>query len=358
MDKLQIISVIVPVYNTAPWLRRCLDSICAQSYRNLEILCVNDGSTDDSAEILAEYAARDERIKVIEQQNAGVSAARNKATAMALGEWVTYVDSDDWLSPDILASLISRISDEVDVASFSAVMEWEQEDSTPEPGNRWFTRHEAWEELACTPESADAVSRTVWGKLWRRSVIVQNEVHSPVGLRHEDDAFFYLFMRHCRRILFSPVVGYHYLQRSDSFMHGGRCALETAGIYAEVIRYVMDWVRSRGCEPCADPWCCLFVSRVYEDRYHSFSGEDYAPLNEMYYSLLVEQGLMPALRGDYRFRRMEPVRGWRRLFLSRYLNTELWRLLSVPVWRVDYQGGAAVARRLVLFSWIKRKLTR
>lgn len=356
MDKLHIISVIVPVYNTAPWLRRCLDSICAQTYRNLEILCVNDGSTDNSAEILAEYAAKDARIKVIEQQNAGVSAARNKATAMALGEWVTYVDSDDWLRTDILASLISRISDEVDVASFSAVMEWEQEDSTPEPGSRWFTRHEAWEELACTPESADAVSRTVWGKLWRRSVIEQNGVHSPVGLRHEDDAFFYLFMRHCRRILFSPVVGYHYLQRSDSFMHGGRSALETAGIYAEVIRYVMDWLRARGVNPSADPWCRMFAARVYEDRYHSLSGGDYTHLAEMYYSLLVEQGLMPALRGDYRFRRMEPVRGWRRLFLSRYLNTELWRFLGLPVCKLIYDGNRVAACRFVLWSQACRKL--
>lgn len=351
-----MVSVIVPVYNTAPWLRRCLDSICAQSYRNLEILCVNDGSTDNSAEILAEYAARDARIRVIHQENAGVSAARNKATAMVKGEWVTYVDSDDWLSLDIFCSLIRRISDEVDVVSFSAVMEWEPENLPTGNVNHWFTRYEEWEEVPCTPESADAVSRTVWGKLWRRSVIVQNEVHSPVGLRHEDDAFFYLFMRHCRRILFCPVEGYHYLQRSDSFMHGGRSALETAGIYAEVIRYVMDWVRSRDCEPCADPWCRMFVSRVYEDRYHSFSGEDYAPLNEMYYSLLVEQGLMPALRGDYRFRRMEPVRGWRRLFLSRYLNTELWRFLGLPVCKVIYDGNRLAACRFVLWNQACRKL--
>ena len=128
-----LVSVIVPVYNTAPWLRRCLDSICAQIYRNLEILCVNDGSTDNSAEILAEYAAKDARIKVIEQQNAGVSAARNKATAMALGEWVSYVDSDDWLEPDILEKVVALIEPEVDVVSHSVVMEWE-DGAVPAPG--------------------------------------------------------------------------------------------------------------------------------------------------------------------------------------------------------------------------------
>lgn len=357
MDKEQLISVIVPVYNTAPWLRRCLDSICAQTYRNLEILCVNDGSTDNSAEILAEFSAKDSRVQIIEQQNAGVSAARNKATAMAQGDWVAYVDSDDWLTPDIFGCILSRISDEVDMVSFGALMEWESEEFVPENANRWFTRHEAWSEVPCTPEISNAVISTVWGKLWRRSVIVAHDVHSPVGLRHEDDAFVILFMRHCRSILFCPKVGYHYLQRAGSFMHEGRGALKTTEMYVEVVRYVMHWVRSRGGAPCSDPWCCMFVNRVYEERYHvHWSLKMHNELTVMFYRMLVEQGLLPVLLHDYRFRRIVPVRGWRRLFLSRYLYTELWRFFGIPVWRIDYERGCVVSRKFVLWEKISRML--
>ena len=92
-----LISVIVPVYNTAPYLKRCLHSILTNTYTDLEIICVDDGSTDDSLTILNEFAASDTRIKVIHQENRGVSAARNRALDIATGEWIAFVDSDDWI---------------------------------------------------------------------------------------------------------------------------------------------------------------------------------------------------------------------------------------------------------------------
>ena len=95
-----VISIIVPVYNVAPFLSRCLDSLVGQTYENLEIICVDDGSTDGSAAILDACAAKDSRIKVIHQENAGVSVARNRGLDAATGEFVTFVDADDWLEPD------------------------------------------------------------------------------------------------------------------------------------------------------------------------------------------------------------------------------------------------------------------
>lgn len=105
-----LISVIVPVYNTAPYLRQCLDSICNQTYQNLEVICVNDGSTDNSAEILEEYAAKDSRIIVITQTNAGPSVARNVAIEQAKGEWIASVDSDDWIEPDTYEYFVRHIA--------------------------------------------------------------------------------------------------------------------------------------------------------------------------------------------------------------------------------------------------------
>ena len=118
----ELISVIVPVYNAAPWLRRCLDSICCQSYSNLEILCINDGSTDNSAVILDEYAAKDNRIRVITQQNAGLSAARNAGLENATGEWVTGVDADDYITPDVYEKAVACIAASVDMVAFGVQM--------------------------------------------------------------------------------------------------------------------------------------------------------------------------------------------------------------------------------------------
>ena len=89
------ISVILPVYNMARYLKECLDSVCCQSLSDIELICVDDGSTDDSVEILRRYALKDDRIKVVEQQNATASVARNKGLSMAKGEFVSFLDSDD-----------------------------------------------------------------------------------------------------------------------------------------------------------------------------------------------------------------------------------------------------------------------
>ena len=352
----ELVSVIIPVYNTAEYMAHCLDSVCGQTYTNLEILCVDDGSTDATPAILAEYVSRDPRIRVISQQNAGVSAARNKATALARGEWVFYVDSDDWLELDILENLVALIEPEVDVISHSVVLEWE-DGVIPAPGtNPYFTRHEEAVVLPCTPESSAHLNRAVWGKLWRRSVIMAHEVHSPVGLRHEDDAFFYFFMRHCRKIALCPAVGYHYLQRGTSFMNSGHTPAETARIYEKVFRYVCDFVRKSGANPVECVWCRTFLTRLHAERYAVLPPELRAETSGILYELALAQGYAALMRTDYRFRCMKPVTGWRRRFLSRYLNSELWRVLGVPVWEVEYRDGVAFQQRFMLLRFIGWKL--
>ena len=101
------ISVIIPVYNVEPYLRKCLDSVINQTYRNLEIIIVDDGSPDNCGAICDEYAARDDRVIVIHKKNGGVSAARNDGIRIASGKWITFVDPDDWCEPDYYEMLIS-----------------------------------------------------------------------------------------------------------------------------------------------------------------------------------------------------------------------------------------------------------
>ena len=103
-------SIIIPVYNVAPYLRECLDSVLAQTFTDWEAICVDDGSTDGSGAILDEYAAKDNRFRVIHQQNAGVSVARNTALSRIRGEWFLFLDGDDRLRPDGLAVFVPYIS--------------------------------------------------------------------------------------------------------------------------------------------------------------------------------------------------------------------------------------------------------
>ncbi len=100
------VSVIVPIYKTEKYLRRCVDSILAQTYGNLEVILVDDGSPDHCPEICDDYARQDDRVKVIHQINQGVSAARNAGIKAATGGWIQFVDSDDWLEPDYTEKLI------------------------------------------------------------------------------------------------------------------------------------------------------------------------------------------------------------------------------------------------------------
>ena len=106
-----LVSVIVPVYNVEAYLDECLESICSQTYRNLEIILADDGSTDKSGEICDIWQAKDPRIRVIHQQNAGVSCARNAGLEICTGDLISFVDSDDWLDLQMFEKLVSCLSE-------------------------------------------------------------------------------------------------------------------------------------------------------------------------------------------------------------------------------------------------------
>lgn len=111
------VSIIVPIYNVEKYLKRCLDSLVNQTLNDIEIICINDGSTDGSLEILNEYGRRDDRIVIINQENSGLSATRNKGIDIAKGQFIGFVDSDDWVSKDYFEKLYnSAIQNEAEIA--------------------------------------------------------------------------------------------------------------------------------------------------------------------------------------------------------------------------------------------------
>lgn len=121
---LPLISIIVPVYNVKDYVEKCLDSICGQTYKNLEIVVVDDGSTDGSGEICDTYAQKDPRVKVIHRENRGVSAVRNEGLDIALGEYIGFVDGDDWIDSDMYEFLYELlIVNEADISVCSHYIE-------------------------------------------------------------------------------------------------------------------------------------------------------------------------------------------------------------------------------------------
>ena len=109
MNKDNLISVIIPVYNSEKYLTRCLDSILANTYKNIEVICVNDGSTDNSAKLLNEYAIKDRRMRIIHKSNGGLSSARNAGLREIKGKFLTFIDSDDWIHPQYFEILENAI---------------------------------------------------------------------------------------------------------------------------------------------------------------------------------------------------------------------------------------------------------
>ena len=117
------ISVVVPVYNAAKYLPRCLDSVLTQDYSNLEIICVNDGSTDESLSVLQVYAQKDERVKVLSQFNQGAAAARNKGIKNASGDYISFIDADDFVAQGLYSYLVQNLqNDLVDIFMFNGVV--------------------------------------------------------------------------------------------------------------------------------------------------------------------------------------------------------------------------------------------
>ena len=116
-----LVSIIVAVYNVEKYLKKCLDSIIKQSYRNIEIICVNDGSTDSSLKICEEYQEQDSRIIIITQKNQGLSAARNTGIKNSKGEFIAFIDSDDWVDPQFIELLLKECKDNNVLLGFCGV---------------------------------------------------------------------------------------------------------------------------------------------------------------------------------------------------------------------------------------------
>lgn len=209
-----LISVVVPVYRVEKWLHRCVDSLLMQTFRDAEFILVDDGSPDRCGAICDEYAARDDRVRVIHQNNRGLSAARNAGTALAKGRYITFVDSDDWVEPDFLEQMYAvQSSTNADVVVCGYRIEPEgtllgQVDAEPE----CFSAEKALEAL-CYQKSMET---SAWAKLYRTADA--RRFLYPEGRLFEDIATTYKFFANAERVAVCGRALYHYWQHPDSIM--------------------------------------------------------------------------------------------------------------------------------------------
>ena len=227
-----LISVIVPVYKVEPYLDRCVQSIVNQSYRNMEIILVDDGSTDACPAMCDAWAVKEPRIRVIHKENGGLSEARNAGMAVATGEYISYIDSDDWIAPEMLERLVAAMErDDSDIAACTVEMVWA--DGTPSrlltvKKNRVLEGQDA--DKALLEESL--LKQPVWYKLYRR--FIAEDLPFPVGKFHEDVFWSYQAVRRARRVSVIDYVGYFYFQRQGSIMGEGYSLKRLDAIEAKI----------------------------------------------------------------------------------------------------------------------------
>lgn len=210
-----LISVIIPVYNVKPYLRMCADSVFAQTFRNLEIIFVDDGSTDGSGEICDELALQDPRVRVIHQENGGLSDARNTGIGASTGSFLYFLDSDDAISPVTMAHLWTAcVRTRADVAIGDHIRF--SEDKVPEERRTFSSEALSTEEAIRRMLLNQGYTNTAWGKLFRREL--WENIRFPKGLLNEDLAVIYDVMVNVRKTAVVRDALYFYRVRKGSIM--------------------------------------------------------------------------------------------------------------------------------------------
>lgn len=211
-----LISVIVPVYNVEKYLEKCLDSILAQTLSDIEIIVIDDGSTDRSAEICDTYAQRDGRIKVLHKKNGGLSSARNAGLDIATGKYIALVDSDDWIADNMFEVLYDSIKEyKADIAQCECI-KMKNDDTIVNPNLRIKkpTIHSAKEILERLHDKGCITYTVVWNKLYKAELF--QGLRFPHGKYHEDEFFSYRMIHRAKRIVCCSNKLYFYRQRANS----------------------------------------------------------------------------------------------------------------------------------------------
>lgn len=236
-----LISVIVPVYNVKSFIKECIDSIACQTYRNLEIILIDDGSTDDSGDICDGYALKDIRIKVIHKKNGGLSDARNAGIEIATGDYIAFIDSDDYIYPEYFEYLYELISkNNADMSSCQPILVDESGNIMSTPlveKDQHINTISGRENCMAEYVISNKINTTAWGNLYKTNLFKESGIRYPVGKYHEDVYTTYRIIDLCEKIVVGNRQLYAYRQRGGSIINSGFSEKHLDGIYGSIQRF-------------------------------------------------------------------------------------------------------------------------
>lgn len=243
-----LVSIIIPAYKAEKYLRCCLDSVIKQTLKEIEIICIDDGSPDDCPNILQEYAAVDPRVIIVRKEPGCLSSARNAGIQRATAPYITFVDADDWLNPELyeVAATIMQADPTLDFVYWGYFRYIEELDSidndeTLNPKFPYIGR------CLVTDGIRLAACVTAWSKLYKTEIIKQHQITFPEGLHFEDDAFWWMFNIHVKYGFFLDEPYYYYRIRTDSLMGLLQSKkLESNFDYLLISQLILDYYRQKG----------------------------------------------------------------------------------------------------------------
>ena len=333
-----MVSVIVPVYKVEPFLRRCVDSILTQTYQNLEIILVDDGSPDNCGKICDEYAAQDPRVKVIHRENGGLSAARNTGMENASGEYLAFIDSDDWIEPwsmEIMRKLAAEHDADIAEAALRYYRPWKPERLYYEGKNTKkvtvYTNEQALKQLYFGPELLNNLSISACTKLYRAQFLKEKNLRFAEGYLHEDVEFTPRVLFFANKIVTYDDSFYNYnIHLGQDSISGQRFSIRKTASLLEVKRRIFAFFCEHPIDQVSEyaqvGYADAMMHAYYVGRDHGTpEGKQlWKPIPKLY-------------RKHYRFLKGNPCTGSKR-YLAFYLSPALFYAVkrgykAVQKWR-------------------------
>jgi glycosyltransferase involved in cell wall biosynthesis len=279
--EMEMISVIIPVFNVKDYLKDCIESVINNTYKNLEIIMIDDGSQDGSSEIIDEYAARDSRIKTIHKENTGVSSARNAGLDIATGDYISFVDSDDFIEPQMFENLLEILrKEDADIVQCG----YEKVDENTQKRQKMFQSDKVFLSNKDVCEAYFVKSKLnlmLWNKLYKRKVI--GDIRMVEGRNNEDNMFWIDIIRKINKAVTISAPHYKYRIRNNSIMHRDFAADKLDILYAYEYMYHQCESGMKEYQKYILIWMCLDCAYLYYEIWKS-QFED----KENYYKLVVD----------------------------------------------------------------------
>lgn len=293
-----MVDIIVPVYNVLPYLRECLDSILNQTYKDIHLIVIDDGSTDGCSVVCDKYSHHPQ-VTVLHQENSGQAAARNSGLALATAPYIMFVDSDDWIEPDTVEILMKAlVENEADIACGRTYMEYSAKTIAPaiELGRTFIYNQE---------QALDAVfSKTIigyapWGKLYKRKAF--EDISFPLGKNHEDIPVTPKVLLNCQKVVVVDKLLFHYRQQEGSL---------SRGMYNASHRDLYDFSRNN-----------RYVIEIYPSLTDAYWASYYTSLKDLL-TLFMTKDCQNTYSEDYHLYKNELREGFSRILRNKRLNVK------------------------------------